>query len=117
MAKAASKKDKARDRNGRAARGATEGKTRAKAPARSNRAAQARARAQARPAAKGEKRGIAKFMRDVRIEMSKVTWPTRQDLVQSTIVVLVAVAIAAAFTALADLAFSQVVEQVLKLIT
>ena len=38
-----------------------------------------------------------KFLRDVRIEMGKVTWPTRKDLVQSTIVVLVAVAIAAAY--------------------
>ena len=56
-------------------------------------------------------------MRDVRVEMGKVTWPTRQDLVQSTIVVLVAVAIAAVFTGLCDLAFSQLVDQVLNLIS
>ncbi len=56
-------------------------------------------------------------MRDVRVEMGKVTWPTRQDLLQSTVVVLVAVAIAAALTALYDLAFAQFVDQVLKLIS
>jgi preprotein translocase subunit SecE len=96
------------------ARGASDkGKSRAKAPARQGRAA----RAPSRSGAKGEKRGIAKFMRDVRVEMGKVTWPTRQDLLQSTIVVLVAVAIAAAFTAVCDLAFSQFVEQVLNLIS
>jgi preprotein translocase subunit SecE len=93
------------------------GKARGKAPAKQGRAAQSRARAQSRPAAKGEKRGIAKFMHDVRVEMGKVTWPTRQDLVQSTIVVLVAVAIAAAFTGVADLVFSQFVQFVLNLIS
>jgi len=101
-------------------RGASDkGKARGKAPARQGRAARAQARparAQARPAAKGEKRGVGRFLRDVRVEMSKVTWPTRQDLLQSTIVVLVAVAIAAVFTALCDLVFSQFVEQVLNLI-
>jgi len=101
------------------ARGAADkGKTRGKAPAKQGRAAAARARAaQARPAAKGERRGVVRFLRDVRVEMGKVTWPTRQDLLQSTVVVLVAVAIAAAFTGLCDLVFSQLVEQILNLIT
>ena len=60
-------------------------------------------------AAPREKRGVAKFIRDVRVEMGKVTWPSRQDLVQSTIVVLVAVAIAAAYVGVLDLAFSEFV--------
>jgi preprotein translocase subunit SecE len=113
---------KSKDNSGKGARGsadkADKGKARGKAPAKQSRAA--RARAQSRTSAKGakgEKRGIAKFMRDVRVEMGKVTWPTRQDLIQSTVVVLVAVAIAAALTALYDLAFSQFVDQVLKLIS
>jgi len=109
---------KSNDKPEKGARGASDkGKTRGKAPAKQGRAS-ARARAaQARPAAKGEKRGIARFMRDVRVEMGKVTWPTRQDLVQSTIVVLVAVAIAAAFTYLCDLAFSNLIDQALNLIS
>ena len=113
---------RSKDNSGKGARGsadkADKGKARAKAPAKQSR--MARARAQSKPpakGAKGEKRGIARFMRDVRVEMGKVTWPTRQDLIQSTVVVLVAVAIAAALTALYDLAFSQFVDQVLKLIS
>ncbi len=112
---------KSKDNSGKGARGsadkADKGKARAKAPAKQSR--MARARAQSKPpakGAKGEKRGIARFMRDVRVEMGKVTWPTRQDLIQSTIVVLVAVAIAAVYTAAADGLFSQFVELVLNAI-
>jgi preprotein translocase subunit SecE len=62
-----------------------------------------------RAAAKKERKGLGKFLREVRIELGKVTWPTRKDLMQSTIVVLVAVAIAATVIGLYDLAFSEVV--------
>ena len=61
----------------------------------------------ARPA---EKKGFMKFLRDVRVEMGKVTWPTRKDLAQSTLVVLVAVAIAAAYTSVLDFGFSKIVD-------
>jgi preprotein translocase subunit SecE len=106
---------KSKDKPEKGARGAADkGKTRGKAPAKQGRGA---ARAQAKSSSKGEKKGIAKFMRDVRVEMGKVTWPTRQDLLQSTVVVLVAVAIASAFTALCDFAFSEIVKQVVNLIT
>lgn len=109
---------KSNDKPEKGARGAADkGKTRGKAPAKRGRTSSRARAAQARPAAKGEKKGVSKFLRDVRVEMGKVTWPTRQDLVQSTIVVLVAVAIAAAFTGLCDLAFSQLVEQILNVIT
>ena len=42
------------------------------------------------------------FLREVRVEASKVTWPTRQELRESTIVVVVTVAIIASFTAIVD---------------
>jgi len=64
-----------------------------------------------------EKKGLMKFLRDVRVEMGKVTWPTRKDLAQSTLVVLVAVAIAAAYTFALDEVFSQMVDAVVKLLT
>ena len=41
--------------------------------------------------------------------MSKVTWPPRQELVQATMVVIVAVTIAAAYIGLLDLAWSSLV--------
>lgn len=76
-----------------------------------------KAPAKARASRPAERRGFMKFLRDVRTELGKVTWPTRKDLAQSTLVVLVAVAIAAVFTAVLDLAFSSAVDFVVNLIT
>lgn len=64
-----------------------------------------------------EKKGVTKFLRDVRVEMGKVTWPTRKDLAQSTLVVLVAVAIAAVYTGILDLVFEKALNFVVNLLT
>jgi preprotein translocase subunit SecE len=82
----------------------------------------ARGKAQQRPQKPrankpAEKKGFMKFLRDVRIEMGKVTWPTRKDLVQSTIVVLVAVGIAAIFTFFLDEVFTQIVNHIVNFLT
>jgi len=42
------------------------------------------------------------FLREVRIESNKVTWPTRKELRESTIVVVVSVAFIAVFIGIAD---------------
>ena len=74
----------------------------------------ARAKSQQKPQQKAkasrpaEKKGFMKFLRDVRVEMGKVTWPTRKDLAQSTLVVLVAVAIAAVYTVVLDFVFDKI---------
>jgi preprotein translocase subunit SecE len=78
---------------------------------------QPKSRKQARAAKSGEQRGLMKFLRDVRIELGKVTWPTRKDLVQSTLVVLVAVAIATAYTFGLDTVFAKSVDVILSVIT
>jgi len=83
------------------------------APAkRSARVTQAKQRAQARS---GQKQGfrMGKFLRDVRFELTKVTWPTRSELIASTIVVLVAVAIAGAYTAGIDTIFNRLMHLIL----
>lgn len=100
---------------------AKEAKEPAKAPSRWSRArTRAKqtpvARNAARPPAKGEKRGLRRFLKDVRVEMAKVTWPTRKDLLQSTIVVIVAVVIAGMFTGALDFVFSRIVDFLLKAI-
>ena len=64
----------------------------------------------------GEKRGLGKFLRDVRIELGKVTWPTRKDLIQSTLVVLVAVGIATVYTGVLDFVFAKAVDVILSVI-
>lgn len=49
------------------------------------------------------------FLEEVRLEASKVTWPTRQELRESTIVVVATVAIISAFTAIVDRVVVQLV--------
>lgn len=50
--------------------------------------------------------GIKKFLREVRTELKKVTWPTRQQLIAYTGVVLVAVIIVSVLIWLFDTAFA-----------
>lgn len=90
----------------------------AKAPSRrdGNARGAARARVPARPP-RAERRGLAKFLREVRVEMGKVTWPDRKDLAQSTLVVLVAVAIATAYTGVLDEIFVQIIDRIVALLT
>jgi len=67
--------------------------------------------AKARPAKaqSKDKKGAGQFLREVRVELSKVTWPGREELIQSTIVVLIAVAIAGTFIAVLDALFSRLI--------
>jgi preprotein translocase subunit SecE len=58
-------------------------------------------------ASKKKRTNIIKFARDVRAEMKKVTWMTRQQLVNSTLTVLVLCTIVAVIIFLADQVFSK----------
>ncbi len=83
------------------------------------------ARARPGPSAKEQKAGSytkavrqsrgKKFMSEVVAEMRKVSWPGRVQLMQATAVVLVAVAIIAAFLGLADQASDWIVDRVFSL--
>ncbi len=53
---------------------------------------------------------IGKFFKDVRIELTKVIWPGRDEVVSSTVVVLVAVAFFAIFIGVIDLVFATVIK-------
>lgn len=61
--------------------------------------------------AKGGSRTV-QFLREVKVEMSKVTWPTRDELVQSTIAVMVAVVITGVFIFILDIIFSRLIRLV-----
>jgi preprotein translocase subunit SecE len=52
------------------------------------------------------------FFREVRVEMSKVTWPPRKELVTSTGVVIVAVIIAGAYIGIWDFIWNLIVRAV-----
>ncbi|MDD2689469.1 MAG: preprotein translocase subunit SecE [Candidatus Omnitrophica bacterium] len=47
------------------------------------------------------------FLKEVRLELSKVAWSTRQELIDSTIVVIVVTAIVAVFIGLVDIFLSK----------
>ena len=58
--------------------------------------------------------GIRQFMIDVRAEMSKVSWPTRQQLMESTRLVLIMTGILAVFLGVWDLFASQLIRFILR---
>ena len=61
-----------------------------------------------------EKFDVAKqFLREVKTELKKVTWPSRKDTLSATLVVLVAVFIIAIFLGIVDLGLSNAIKWVL----
>ena len=56
---------------------------------------------------------ITKFWNDVKVEMKKVTWPSRAELRGSTMVVIVTVIIIAIFIGIVDRILSFGLERVL----
>ena len=60
--------------------------------------------------------GITRFMRETKVELKKVTWPTKQELIANTAVVLIAVVICAALIWVIDSFFKEEREASLSLI-
>ena len=56
---------------------------------------------------------VRRFLREVRVELSKVTWPTRKETLASTSVVLIIVIIIAAFLGIVDLGLSRLMRLLL----
>ncbi|NNE84362.1 MAG: preprotein translocase subunit SecE [Alphaproteobacteria bacterium] len=56
------------------------------------------------------KPSVGEFVRQVRQEVGKVTWPTRQETIQSVIMVFVMVAIAALFFFAVDVVLAWLVQ-------
>ncbi|MCK4868085.1 MAG: preprotein translocase subunit SecE [Alphaproteobacteria bacterium] len=57
----------------------------------------------------------AQFIRQVRQEISKVTWPSRKETGITTVMVFVMVAIASIFLMTVDMIFAELVQLVLQL--
>ncbi len=57
---------------------------------------------------------IINFFREVKAEMQKVTWPTREELMGSTGVVLVTMLILSTFVGVTDLILSHLLKLVLR---
>lgn len=55
----------------------------------------------------------AQFFREVKVELKKVTWPSRKEAVASTSVVVVLVLLASVFLGLVDLGLSRLIRAVI----
>jgi preprotein translocase subunit SecE len=56
---------------------------------------------------------IKQFLKEVRLELTKVTWTTREELIYSTIVVIVVSIILSIFIGVVDLGLSNLVSMLL----
>ena len=52
---------------------------------------------------------VQEFVVEVWVELKKSSWPTRKELIDSTIVVIVTILVLGVFVALADLVFLRIV--------
>ena len=57
---------------------------------------------------------VAKFINEVKLELKKVSWSTRRELTNSTIVVIVSVIILGIFIGFCDLIWSNLINFVLR---
>ncbi len=59
-------------------------------------------------------RRTQEFIREVVAEFRKVTWPSRQELINSTVVVITVTVVVSLFLGLVDVVLARVVERILR---
>jgi preprotein translocase subunit SecE len=59
-------------------------------------------------------RHAREFVREVMAEFRKVTWPSRQELINSTVVVITVTVVVALFLGGVDIVLAKIVEAVLR---
>jgi len=52
---------------------------------------------------------VVGFFNDIKLEMAKVSWPTKDELIGSTVIVIVSLAILSFFIGVCDVALSKIV--------
>ena len=57
---------------------------------------------------------VNEFLREVLLEFKRVTWPSRQELVNSTTVVIVVTLVLAFFLGAVDIGLTKIVERILR---
>ncbi len=57
---------------------------------------------------------VVRYLREVRTEMGKVTWPQKKEIIGSTLVVIVSVFLVSFFLGLVDLGLQKLVALVLR---
>lgn len=93
------------------------GKAAAKKAPSADKKAPAKKNAQKKSAGKQDEPGFIQktkqFFREVRIELKKVTWPSRKETIASTSVVIVLVFIIAVYLGIVDVALSKAIKMIL----
>ncbi len=112
MAKASDKKSKGKDKAA-AAKGEQQSTAQSKAPKADKQAAAA-----TKPAASsgglGQKiQDLKQFFEESKVELKKVTWPSRKETTATSIAVLVVTFVMAVFLGLMDMAWSSIVQMIL----
>ncbi|PYO04001.1 MAG: preprotein translocase subunit SecE [Candidatus Rokuibacteriota bacterium] len=59
-------------------------------------------------------RRAQEFVREVVAEFRKVTWPSRQELINSTVVVITVTVVVSLFLGAVDVALARIVERILR---
>ena len=54
-----------------------------------------------------------KFLREVREELTKVTWPKREEIVKLTLIVIIIAVIVGAYIGVLDFGFTKLVESLI----
>lgn len=57
---------------------------------------------------------ISRFMKDVQLEMKKVSWPPRKEIVGSTVVVIISVIIISFFLGFVDIILQKALGYIIK---
>lgn len=57
---------------------------------------------------------VTQFLKETKVELKKVTWPTKQELIANTVVVLIAVVLCALLIWVVDSIFSAVFRLILQ---
>ena len=60
-----------------------------------------------------EPNAIVRYFRDTRLELGKVSWPTRKEAINLTIIVMAVTVAMAAFLGLLDFGFTKVFELII----
>ena len=57
---------------------------------------------------------VTSYLRETKVELKKVTWPTKQELISNTVVVIIAVILCAALIWIIDSIFSVLFRMILQ---
>lgn len=58
---------------------------------------------------------VTKYLREVRAEIRKVTWPSRQEVIRLSAIVLVVLVVMSSFMAIVDYLFSRLMQVIISL--